>query len=221
MTEPLTKNELEEVSSNYSGKHAPREVHSKLVPRLPKIKEELLNWFEEALLNDSKKWFAAGLLSMSPQSCKPLKKALLRAAIIEENPSFNRNFITPLCAVMTYSEAINSMFEMIDSNNPAEVAGVSNASYWVRIELGESDDIEARTQLNVWKIDRFLNLIDVYARRTLIAGMSFDKAFVPAKYREKINRVIELARNHEDEYIRHRLEIELGSSSGPFRSISD
>lgn len=221
MTEPLTKNELEEVSSKYSGKHAPREVHAKLVPRLPKIKEELLNWFEEAFLNDSKKWFAAGLLSLTPQSCKPLKKALLRAAITEENPSFNRNFIAPLRAVMTYPEAINSMIEMIDSNNPAEVAGVSNASYWARIELSESDDLKARTQLNAWKIERFLDLSDVYARRTLIAGMSFDKAFVPDEYKEKSNRVIELARNHEDEYIRHRLEIELGTSSGPFRSISD
>ena len=220
MTEPLTVIELEKISSEYSDKHAPKQVHSKLVPRLPKIKGELLSWFEEALLNDSKKWFAAGLLSMSPQSCTPLRKALLRAAMEEKNPSFNRNFIKPLRVVMTYPEAINSMIEMIDPNDPLEVAGVANASYWARIELDDSDDLETRTNFNIWRIERFLDLTDVYAKRTLIAGMSFKSPYVPEEFKEKSKLVIKLARKHKDEYIRHRVEIQLGTSSGPFKSIT-
>ena len=212
MIEQLTYSELEIISADYPRRLAPKEVYSKLASRLPKIRGDILKWFEAALSDDIKKWFAAGFLAVVPHACHPLRLVLLRAAIMEENPSSNRTFILPLREVMSYPDFIKSMIEIADPKNPVEIAGVADASYWAKIDLKKSDDLATRVRFNSWRVHRFLETQNVYARRSLLSGMSFKDADIPQDVRVARDQVITIARNHSDEYIRYRLEIQLSES---------
>ena len=61
---------------------------------------------------------------------------------------------------------------------------------------------------------------DLYEQRSLLAGRSFKDEDLSRQAHERRAAAVEKARTHEDDYIRHRLRIQLGESEGPFLSIT-
>jgi hypothetical protein len=54
-----------------------------------------------------------------------------------------------------------------------------------------------------------------------LAGLSFKPEDVQSEYRHLITPAIEKASTHPDTYLRERLQIQLGVSKGPYRSVTD
>jgi hypothetical protein len=189
---------------------------------------------------------------------------LLRAAVEESCPSFNRTYVEP--AVRTYGPdaATEALLEWLERGTAAEKAGAASALYWVRVERPKDpEDLEAEAarleehaakmsgkgakQLReraaarrqtaeqmrrdgapaknaytprskavvareqVVRLRQFLGTEDIQARRAILAGLGLDAAKYPAKLRPLVKRAIEIARSSDDEYLRKRVEIQLGN----------
>lgn len=93
----VTVDELEElVRTRPCRGSAPPRRYSDILARFPRMRGEVLAWFESALRDETRKWVAATLLAGRREAVAPLVRPLLLAAIREPDPSFNRAFVRPL-----------------------------------------------------------------------------------------------------------------------------
>ena len=54
-------------------------------------------------------------------------------------------------------------------------------------------------------MEEFLNNEDIDVRRSIMSKLSLNDEHYSKEHRSSIRKALEIARNHEDEYIRHRL----------------
>jgi hypothetical protein len=52
---------------------------------------------------------------------------------------------------------------------------------------------------------------NVHVRRSIIPSLKLEESAYPDDLKPLVAQAIEIARNHEDEYIRHRVEVQLGN----------
>ncbi len=153
--------------------------------------------------HEQKKWVAANVLAAHPASARTLVRELLRAGVREQNPSFNRAFVIPLKPHVTYEDAVVLGLELIETE--ADAGGLARLEYWLEIELGPGT-LSTQRAMNRWRIESFLCVSDGYARRSLLAGISFAKAHLDTSAARLARRVIAIASSSDDAYLRHRLQ---------------
>jgi hypothetical protein len=195
------------------------EVIALAATRMPVLEGAPLEWFRAALADDRRKWLAAALLQLRFEGVPALVDELLRAAMTERDPSFNRSFIRPLRHVSrAWPFLTEKMLVLAGPEDPILRGGVARAYYWLIAELG-SPDAETERRLNTWCLKTFLADQDIYELRSLMGQLSFALDAVEGEDRQLVDSVIEKATSHADDYLRHRLEIQLRRSSAPFRSL--
>jgi hypothetical protein len=187
-------------------------------------------WLVNALQDDRQKWFVAAIFEGYPVP-RRLFAPLLKAAVDEVNPSFNRQFVEP-CVKSFGHRAVNEfLLNIVERDNDAEIAGAVSALYWANMQIRFAGNVpkltlqyatpesrEAFLALNdVWQRKResllrvFVNNDDVTVRRQIIPSLNLDECDYPDELKPLVERAIEIARNHSDEYIRHRVEVQLGN----------
>ena len=67
-------------------------------------------------------------------------------------------------------------------------------------------------------LETFVATQSVEVRRSIIPGLNLDPVAYTDGHRRLVAEAIAIARTHEDEYIRHRVEIQLGGA-GPFAPL--
>lgn len=77
---------------------------------------------------------------------------------------------------------------------------------------------ELREQIRCQMLREFVSNEDLEVRRRIIPMLVLDESRYPEDVRLHVSKAIEIARAHPDEYIRHRVEIQLGAK-GPFMAI--
>jgi hypothetical protein len=183
-----------------------------------------------ALHDQERKWLVAEVFSKAPVP-KRLFNVMLRAAVHEINPSLNRYFVEPCIAAFGHRAVNEALLEYVEQGNDFEKAGAINALYWGGMHL-QFDDYrrgltlehatpESRTAYlelkDVWERKRslflreFVSNENVDVRRSIIPSLNLDEADYPNDLKLLIAQAVEIARNHEDEYIRHRVEVQLGN----------
>lgn len=205
---PMTTSELDDVARTRPcrGTMSPR-FYADLVNRMPAIRGATREWFVASLGDDQRKWVAAALLVAHPQSARSLVEKLLAAGMREANPSFNRAFVVPLRGHCTCDEAIAWLLKTAQTD--AELGGAARLTYWLAIELGHESPT-MRRRLNGWMIRSFLKAKNGYARRSLLAGISFDPADLSEADTRRCEQVVREASTSSDEYLRTRLQINQG-----------
>lgn len=220
MTQPLTADEFDRIAAERPCRGLQhRDAYSDLTPRMPKMKGEILRWFQDALRDEERKWVAAAILAIKPDSARPLVKNLLTAGLKEADPSLNRAFVTPLEHVSNWPEIVDFIIEAADQGDNLIRGGVGRLAYWLRRDIPGYGD-EPISQLNSWMILEFCRNDDLVVRRCLIPQLRLDGSNVDDEAREKIPDVTELARKSGDEYINQRLDIHLGNHSGSFMPLN-
>ena len=148
---------------------------------------------------------------------------MIRAAVYEVDPSFNRLFIEP-CLIRFGQRRVNEeLINYFESGSNFEKAGAANAFYWSR-QNGPELNIPAEDIADLQdKIDRLLLIEfvandDINVRRSIIAKMNLDAANYPEELRSLIPLSIDIARNHPDDHIRQRIELKLGNG-GVFSAL--
>jgi hypothetical protein len=135
---------------------------------------------------------------------------------------------------------------MFQTGTDFEKAGATNALYWANIplqylgntpafteEYATAESRAARNALNdLWQrkrelfLQEFVTNSDVDVRRSLIPALDLNSDSYPDSLRHLVTAAIQIARTHSDDYIRHRVEVQLGTerkvdpmSSTTFRPV--
>ena len=200
---------------------------------------EDLIWLKNRLKDPNLKWLIAIVSSRISHLSDELFEPLMNAAIAEVNPSANRSFIDPCMSVYGPRRVNEYLLHILETGEPFKQAGAVNAFYWAQISLSFTmknvnldSDPESQFSLDnatpesrdnylaledVWYKKRLLFLelfvksenLDV--QRSLISSLNLDANSYPDSHKLLIEQAKEIARSHYDEYIRHRVEIQLGN----------
>jgi hypothetical protein len=180
---------------------------------------------DPAFLLECKKHFLAALLRERkwkdlPQACFA---PLMRLAVYEPDPSFNRGFIEPALRAFGYRRVQEAFLDYLERGTNREKAGAARACYWAWLPLifddprtrGEDfqrvcdEGADLRARRNILLLKTFVESEDRDVRRSIIPGLSLKPSEYPEEFRPLIPEAIHLAHTHPDGYIRHRVEIQL------------
>jgi hypothetical protein len=165
------------------------------------------SWLEEAANDDRRKWFVAAFFKSYPVPRRMLKPMLF-AGVLEKNPSYNRDFIEPCVKSFGPETLLIQLLEYLESGSDEEKAGAASALYWV----GGDDDSTAdlRQRIRCQLLREFVHNSHLEVRRRIIPMLELRAREYPKDLRPLTRQAIDIARSHSDEYIRHRVEIQLG-----------
>jgi len=172
-----------------------------------------IKWLQQALTDEKKKWFVAHLfytLDLDPP--ESLYPALIRAAVYEGDPSFNKYFIQPLIRPFGHRRVNETLLDWFQNGSNVEKAGIVRALYWT----GAPESRAAYDALkDVWQrkrelfIKEFVSNSDLDVRQNLIANLQLDPSYYSIEFKPLINQAIGIAQDSNDPYIIQRLKIEL------------
>ena len=174
-------------------------------------------WLRESLDDPDRKWFVAEVFKFQPVP-KRLWGPMLRAGVMERDPSFNRVFIDPCVRSFGGQRVLEELLLLLESGTDVEKAGAASAFYWVRGNPEKEDLTEMRERIYRQMLREFVANEDLQVRRRIIPMLPLERRKYPKELRPLVARAVEIARAHPDEYIRHRVEIQLGAC-GPFIAI--
>jgi len=200
----------------YRREHAPAAIE-----RYCETRDGELRVLASYLADPRRKWFVAFLAKEGRRLPSSLHEAMLRAAIDEPNPSYNRSFVEPCVVAMGHAAVLHALHDEIEHG--ANAAGAAQAIYWVgAVRLSEPATDELRQEWTRGRrlmLETFVRREDVDLRRRILPHLNLQKPeSYPEDVRALIGEVVAIARAHPDEYIRHRVEIQLGSG-GPYRAL--
>ncbi|HYH64925.1 MAG TPA: hypothetical protein VD866_09550 [Urbifossiella sp.] len=188
-------------------------------------------WLTGALTDEERKWFVADLARRAGDVGEALFTPMLNAAVAEVNPSFNRSFVEPCMTAFGPRRVNEYLLDVVEAGTDDQKAGAANALYWAQVGLtfiGEVPaftpdhatpesraayealaDIQARKRRLL--LETFVANPNVDVRRSIIPKLHLDPADYPEGLRPLVAEAIAIARGHPDEYIRHRVEVQLGN----------
>ncbi|MFK0014236.1 hypothetical protein [Streptomyces sp. NPDC091027] len=151
---------------------------------------------------------------------------LLEAAVHEPDPSFNRWFVEPALNAFGHRRVRLALLRYLRTGTDPERAGAARAWYWSALPLrmpgvrtenggaagppgsdGGSDVVAAWHEA---ALREFVDNEHVDVRRSILPGLSLRKSAYPPELHALVDTATRLARSHPDEYIRHRVEHQVG-----------
>lgn len=209
---------LEHLSNEYMSEWPARPKH---VDCLVKDARSILRgskadweWCRKSLKHPRKRWFVASIFAKAPVP-KSLLPLMIEAAIEVENPSTNRQFIEPCIRSLGALHVLKALRKTLERGSVTEQTGVVDALYWVNSNPRNEDLADERASLRQSMIRLFLETDFVPLQRSIISKLEP----IPGTVEPLFEQVMAKARNHEDEYLRHRVEIQAGLSVGPFQML--
>jgi hypothetical protein len=175
------------------------------------------NWIESSLQDEDRKWFVAAVFAAQSLP-KTLVNQMLHTGVLEKNPSFNRSFVEPCVKSVGAARVLSALLDFLRAGTDEEKAGAASALYWVPRQSDSESNTDLRQQIRCKMLYEFVNNEDLEVRRRIIPMLTLDERKYSEDFKPFIAKAIEIARSHPDDYIRHRVEIQLGSS-GPFMAI--
>lgn len=176
-------------------------------------------WLAESLADGERKWFVAGIFEIHPVPGRMLGP-MLRAAVLERNPSANRWFVEPCVESLGGRRVLEALLRYLESGTDAEKAGAVSALYWAGGNPRGEELAGLRERIRGRMLREFVDNPDLEVRRRIIPMLRLEPEAYPEELRPLIPVAVEVARSHPDAYIRHRVEVQLGSG-GPFMALPD
>lgn len=147
--------------------------------------------------------------------------ALVKAAVHDPNPSFNRQFVEPALNAFGHRRVQAALLAYLRTGTDPERAGAARAWYWsaltlemprVRAEHPAPAD-EGTKVLKEWReaaLREFVRNEHLDVRRCILPLLRLRKSSYPAELHDLVDEAVATARSHPDEYIRHRVEHQVG-----------
>jgi len=192
----------------------------------PPSSQEDVAWFRNALEHQERKFFAAFVFQKPRTVPEVLYETMIRAAIYEPDPSRNRAFVEPCVATFGLRRVSETLLGRLENGSDQEKAGAVQAMYHVGL-IGVRDtywrrpDSDAVFKLvgDLWMRQRCLLLREfvsnpsVLVRQRIIPHLNLTNvSSYPEEFKPLVPLAIQIARDHTDGYIRHRVEIQMGSN---------
>lgn len=155
---------------------------------------------------------------------------LVMAGVYEIDPSFNRQFIELAITNFGHRRVMESLLDFINNGNDFEQAGAINAMYWTGMKLEFPPNVpnfslenalpesraayeslaDIRQHIRLRLLELFLTTGSVDVQRSIVPRLNLDAQTYPDSHKPLVPNAIALARGHSDDYIRHRVEVQLG-----------
>ncbi len=167
--------------------------------------------------------FILRALGKSKQMPEKLFIPILRAAIIEKDPSRNRLFIEPCLRCFGAKKTNKELIEYFKKGSNEEKAGVAHAFYWSMKsngydDIGHENIADLIDEINALFLKEFINNTDIEVRQSIISQLSLNPKDYPKEMHFLITKAIKIARASQDDYIKHRIEVQL-IGCGPYKAI--
>lgn len=150
---------------------------------------------------------------------------LIGAAIYEPDPSHNRWFVEPAINAFGRRRVQAALLTFLQTGTDRERAGSARAWYWTGLrlrqqhlragtpaaEMGAEAD-EAPDVVAAWhesSLREFVGNEDLDVRRCILPGLRLNPASYPPEFHALVDAAVAIARSHPDEYIRHRVEVQV------------
>ena len=176
-------------------------------------------WLRTSLGDAERKWFVASVFQFQPVP-KRLLMPMLRAAVFERNPSHNRVFIDPCVRSFGTVRVCTVLLSHLETGSNEEVAGAASALYWAWRPRPDEDVGELMARIRAAMLQAFIRKDDLQVRRRILPSLRLEPEAYAEELRPLVASAIEIARTHADEYIRHRVEVQLGAG-GPYMALPD
>ncbi|MFJ2581667.1 hypothetical protein [Kitasatospora aureofaciens] len=144
-------------------------------------------------------------------------EALLAAAVYDPNPSFNRRLVEPALAAFGRRRVRTALLAWLQTGTDTERAGAARAWYWTALSVGDNwtaigadDGASVRDAWHAAALREFVTNEDLDVRRSILPGLPLVPRAYPAELHPLVERAVEIARTHPDEYIRQRAETQVG-----------
>lgn len=151
---------------------------------------------------------------------------LLRTAVLDPDPSHNRLFVEAAVTVFGRRRVQTALIEYVRTGTDHERAGAARAWYWAQAALrfrggqtlvptpeskADSDAVaDLRAVWNEATLREFVRNDDLDVRRCILPGLPLDPRHYPAGLHDLVAEAVHIARTHPDEYLRHRVEHQIG-----------
>ncbi|MDX6743909.1 hypothetical protein [Actinocorallia sp. A-T 12471] len=147
--------------------------------------------------------------------------ALVRAAVHDPDPSRNRQFVEPALNAFGRRRVRAALLDYLRTGSDAERAGAVRAWYWTALPLklpqvrAEQADPEPddRSVLNREyaraALEEFVHNEHLDVRRCILPGLALSRSAYPEELHHLVDAATAIARAHPDDYIRHRIEIQI------------
>lgn len=155
-----------------------------------------------------------------------LFEPLLHTAVLDPDPSHNRLFVVAAVSVFGRRRVQAALIEYVRSGTDSECAGAARAWYWAqatlrfrggqtRVPTPESKaEYDAVADLRAtWyeaALREFVGNDDLDVRRCILPGLPLNPRHYPAELHDLVAEAVHIARTHPDEYLRHRVEHQVG-----------
>ena len=180
-------------------------------------------WLTAALEDKARRWFVARAFRSANQMPERLFEPMVKAAVRAGDPSSPRWFVEPCLRCFGPRRVNESLLNTLEGGTDEDKAGAANALYFAMGLVGQDgiadEDVEnLRERRRCLALRTFVTSDNVPLRRCLLAGLGLDESLYPEAVRPLVSEAIRIARSHPDEYIRHRVEVQLGSG-GPYKPL--
>jgi len=208
----------------------PFECPAEVFAAIANPSESDLRWLAEAL-HDGRFWFAVQLIEHSGSLGDAIFPVLLDAAIDWWEPSGSGMFIHPCIKAFGPRRVNESLLEVLQSGSDRRKAGAANALYWAHpierwsvgiatflkeIAMPEPEN-DPDGMSDVWErrqrllLETFVSNSNLEVRQSILGILDLDPTSCRESHRPLVEQAIAIARSSEDKYLRHRVEIQIGT----------
>jgi hypothetical protein len=177
------------------------------------LRESLSYEFAKKASDRERKWFVFSIFDLRSVP-EWLFSSMLLAGVFEPNPSLNRRFIEPCVRSFGARRVLEELLRHLETGTDIEKAGAASALYWVNANPKKEELGDVHQRIRCQLLREFIDNADIEVRRNIIPGLDLEPKLYPEEYRALVPIAVEIARSapdHPDEYIRHRVEIQLRS----------
>ncbi|KUO03732.1 hypothetical protein AQJ67_15230 [Streptomyces caeruleatus] len=155
-----------------------------------------------------------------------LFEPLLHTGVLDPDPSHNRLFVEAAVTVFGRRRVQAALIGYVRSGTDSERAGAARAWYWAQAPLrfrggqtrvptpGSKAEFDAVADLRAaWHeatLRAFVDNDDLDVRRCILPGLPLNPRHYPAELHALVAEAVHIARTHPDEYLRHRVEHQVG-----------
>jgi hypothetical protein len=145
--------------------------------------------------------------------------ALVHAGIYDPDPSLNAQFVRPAVAAFGRERVQTALLGFLREGTNPERAGAARAWYWTGmsskyVEANRAEWKALAGLRSAWReaaLREFVSNEDIDVRRCILPGLPLSSKHYPADLHALVTGAVGIARTHPDEYIRHRVEIQVRS----------
>jgi hypothetical protein len=207
----------------------PAQAHSVIVETARGIvgaDAETIKWMATNLTDEVRKLFIAALQVEATAMPEELYEPMMRAAVYEPNPMAVQAFVEPCVKAFGVARVMQTLIDYLEKGTDYEKTGAVNALHWAserksNTESGRHKAIDPKVlslidYQRALYLQTFIKNPDLDLRRAIITNLDMDTFGYSALIVEQIEKVTKICRMHPDEYIKHRVEVQLRRSPSAY-----